>query len=375
MKIVADDKIPFLKGVLEPFVQEVKYLPGADISKADVADADALIVRTRTGCNAQLLEGAAVKMVVTATIGTDHFDIPWLEKAGIEWRNAPGCNSGSVRQYIGSVLSLLIDQGLDLRKATIGVVGVGMVGSKVAQIAGALGMRVLLNDPPRQRREGSTEFASLDTVLKESDIVTFHTPLETEGEDATFHLFNNKSLKILKPGAIIINSSRGEVTCTKALLKGLSSGVVSKAVLDVWENEPNISGELLDKAWLATPHIAGYSADGKANGTSMSVQAISRRFNLGLDNWEPQSVPEPSNTLITIDCRGLHPCQVAAKAMLQTYNVLDDDARLRANPHQFEKQRGDYPLRREFYIWKVKLINSTTEISEMIKSIGFKLNS
>lgn len=373
MKIVVDDKIPFLKGVLEPVVEEVIYLPGAAIKKDDVKDADALIVRTRTSCNASLLEGTNVKMVVTATIGTDHFDIPWLEKTGIIWKNSPGCNSGSVRQYIGSVLSLLIKKGLNPHNTTIGVVGVGMVGSKVAQIAGALGMHVLLNDPPRQRHEPEINFVSLDKLLKESDIVTFHTPLNIEGADSTFHLFNDKSIEILKPGVVVINSSRGEVTSTKALLKGLEAGIISDVVIDVWENEPNISKELQDKAWIGTPHIAGYSADGKANGTSMSVQAISKEFGLGIDNWEAQAVLEPANSSFSIDCKGLHPCQAAADAILKTYNVLEDDERLRANPQLFEKQRGDYPLRREFGIWKARLTNYSPEIVKMFKEIGFQI--
>ncbi len=373
MKIIADDKIPFLKGVLEKVADEVKYLSGAAISREEVMDADALIVRTRTACNAQLLEGSKVKMVVTATIGTDHFDIPWLEKTGVEWRNAPGCNSGSVRQYIGSVLSLLIKQGLNPRKTTIGVVGVGMVGSKIAQLARTLGMRVLLNDPPRQRCEQETEFVDFDSLLRESDIVTFHTPLTMDSPDATWHLFDNRALQLLKPGAIVINSSRGEVTCTKALIKGLEEKIISRVVLDVWENEPEISKELQSKVWIGTPHIAGYSADGKANGTTMSVQGISRFFGLGLDNWVAANVPQPENTIISIDCKELQPCQVVAEAILRTYNVFEDDIRLRINPELFEKQRGDYPLRREFEIWKLKLTNATEEILKMAKDIGFDI--
>lgn len=184
MKIVADDKIPGLKGVFEPFA-EVLYLPGKDIGPDDVKDADALIVRTRTACNAQLLESSSVKMVATATIGTDHFDIPWLESAGIRWVNAPGCNSGSVRQYIGSVLARLILEGRDPATTTLGIVGVGMVGSKIAQLANALGFKVLLNDPPRQRSEGSAAFCDLPQLLRESDLISFHTPLNMSGPDAT----------------------------------------------------------------------------------------------------------------------------------------------------------------------------------------------
>ena len=373
MKIITDNKIPFLKGVFEP-VAEVGYISGASIKKKNLIDADALIVRTRTLCNAQLLEDTSVKMVATATIGTDHFDIPWLEENGIKWVNAPGCNSGSVCQYIGSALSLLIKEGLNPSNTTIGIVGVGMVGSKVAKLAEAFGMRVLLNDPPRQRNERNTCFCDLKTLLSQSDIITFHTPLNMSGTDATYHLFDDSALELLKTDAIIINSSRGEVTDTNTLLKGIESGKLSKVILDVWENEPNINKELLKKVWIATPHIAGYSADGKANGTKMTVQAISRFFNLGLDNWQPDSIPVPENTVIKIHSSGKKTYEIIDEAILQTYNVKNDDLRLRKNPDLFEKQRGDYPLRREFGIWKVASSGVNNEADEILKTLGFKVN-
>ena len=375
MKIVADDKIPFLKGVFEPLA-EVNYISGALIKKEDVKDADALIVRTRTFCNVQLLEDTSVKMVATATIGTDHFDIPWLEKNGIKWVNAEGCNSGSVCQYIGSALSLLIKEGLNPSSTTIGIVGVGMVGSKVAKLAETLGMRVLLNDPPRQRNERNTCFCDLKTILSESDIITFHTPLNKTGIDATYHLFDNSALHLLKKGSIVINSSRGEVADTSALLKGIESGKISKAILDVWENEPDINKELLKKVWIGTPHIAGYSADGKANGTAMSVQAISCFFNLGLDNWQPDSIPVPENSIIKINPSDKKTYEIIAEAILHTYNVKNDDVRLRENSDSFEKQRGDYPLRREFGIWEVVFSENpaSDEVKNVLKGIGFKVN-
>ncbi|MDR2928683.1 MAG: 4-phosphoerythronate dehydrogenase [Cytophagaceae bacterium] len=368
IKIIADDNIPFLKGVFEP-VAEVCYLQGASIKRENLKDADALIVRTRTQCNADLLKNSPVQMVVTATIGTDHFDIPWMNKAGIKWANAPGCNSGSVYQYIASALALLIiKERMKPEKTTIGIVGVGMVGSKIEKLAHILGMKVLLNDPPRQRKEKKNKFCTLKTILHESDIVTFHTPLKMSGEDATFHLFNKNELQDLKPGAIIINSSRGEVTDSHALLKGLNTGIISRVVLDVWENEPEISLELLNRVWIGTPHIAGYSADGKANGTMMAVRAISRHFNLGMDNWQPVTVEVPDDTNIRIDFSGKTDVEIVAEAILRTCNILDDDVRLRANPVQFEKQRGNYPLRREFETWKVL---QKTEMNNGDVSAGF----
>lgn len=375
MKIVADDKIPGLKGVFEPFA-EVLYLPGKDIGPDDVKDADALIVRTRTACNAQLLESSSVKMVATATIGTDHFDIPWLESAGIRWVNAPGCNSGSVRQYIGSVLARLILEGRDPATTTLGIVGVGMVGSKIAQLANALGFKVLLNDPPRQRSEGSAAFCDLPQLLRESDLISFHTPLNMSGPDATWHHFNKDTLRQTKKGAIVINTSRGEVTATQTLLQGLASGHLSRVVLDVWENEPNIHSDLHQKVWIGTPHIAGYSVDGKANGTTMTVQALARHFQLPLSDWQPASLPLPPDPLIRFgeEILQMTPAQVAATAILKTFDVCDDDARLRARPTEFEKLRGAYPPRREFHLWQVQLPKqAAAEVRTLFKQLGFQL--
>ena len=190
MKIVCDNKIPFLRGALEPYA-EVVYLPGAETTPEVVKDADAVVTRTRTRCDASLLEGSRVRAIATATIGFDHIDTTWCEAHGIAWSNAPGCNSWSVKQYISSVLAVLAQRhGLKLDTLTLGVVGVGNVGSKVAEVGRAYGMRVLLNDPPRARAEGPEAFTDLDTLLAESDIVTVHVPLTRGGEDATWHLFD-----------------------------------------------------------------------------------------------------------------------------------------------------------------------------------------
>ncbi len=371
MKIIADDRIPFLKGVFEPYC-EIAYIPGKDISPEHLVNADALIVRTRTLCNEHLLGKSKVKIVATATIGTDHFDIPWLEKAGIAWVNAPGCNSGSVQQYIGSVLAHFILEGMVPANSVIGIVGVGMVGSKVQRLASSLGFKVLLNDPPRQRKEKSVEFCDYNTILKESDIITFHTPLSYEGPDATFKLFNKESLRHLKSGVHIINSSRGEVVSNDSLFEGLSSGKISKLILDVWENEPDIDAELHNKVRFGTPHIAGYSMDGKANGTTMVVQKVSEVLGLPLTEWQPSSIPEPDEPFISIDSSNSPAFEAAAKAILATYDIKDDDKRLRANPELFEKLRGEYPLRREFQIWKIKKSAIPSEnIYQMLKDIGF----
>lgn len=373
MKIVADDKIPNLKGVFEPYAKVV-YKPGKDIVKSDVQDADVLIVRTRTKCNEGLLKGTKVKMVATATIGTDHMDLAWLESAGIKWCNAPGCNSGSVRQYIASLLSHLILGGTVPSETTVGIVGVGMVGSKIETLAKTLGFKVLLNDPPRQRREGGTGFCDLPELLRNSDIVTFHTPLNRDGRDISFHLLNGDTLSQLKEGAIVINSSRGEVTDTQTMLEGLEKGKISRLALDVWENEPNIDPALHQKVWIGTPHIAGYSVDGKANGTIMTVHAIAEEFGLPLTQWQPESLAMPPYPLIKLAGSNEEPYITAARAILSSYNILDDDARLRAKPDEFEKQRGAYPLRREFHVWKIAPhANSSAAEIAMLKNLGFQI--
>jgi len=197
IKIVADDKIPFLKGVLEPFA-EVEYFPGNKISKENILNADALIVRTRTKCNSELLEGAKVKLITTATIGFDHIDTEYCRQKNITWLNAPGCNATSVMQYITSVLlKIAHNQIFDLSEKTIGIVGVGNVGFKIQKVCEVLGMNILLNDPPRERIEGSENFCSLDKIITESDIITFHVPLNRDGLDNTFHLVDDKLLNQL----------------------------------------------------------------------------------------------------------------------------------------------------------------------------------
>ena len=257
MKIIADDKIPFLRDVMDSHV-EVVYLPGSKITPADVKDADAVITRTRTKCNAGLLTGSTVKFIATATIGYDHIDTAWCEANGISWTNAPGCNSSSVAQYISSVLlNLACKQKISLRGKTLGVVGVGNVGSKIANVGEALGMRVLLNDPPRAEKEGSDRFVELTQVIAEADFITMHVPLEKGEKYPTYHLGDAGLFKAMKPGAFYINSSRGSVCDNQALKAALKQKTIAGAVLDVWEHEPELDLELLDLVDFGTPHIAG----------------------------------------------------------------------------------------------------------------------
>ncbi len=374
MKIVCDNKIPFLRGVLEPFAQVV-YLPGKETTPEVVRDADALITRTRTKCNEALLKGSQVQVIATATIGFDHIDTAWCDRNGIFWENAPGCNSGSVQQYIASVLVTLARKyGFRLADKTLGVVGVGHVGRKVARIASLLGMKVLLNDPPRARKEGPEGFVGLDELCAQSDLITVHVPLQREGEDATWHLFDRARLESLRPDQILINSSRGPVVDNAALKDVLLSGGLQAAVLDVWEGEPDLDPELVDALAISTPHIAGYSADGKANGTSAAVQTVSRTLGLPLATWEVEEIPAPPQALsFTVEAAGRSLQDVLTEAVLHTYDVSQDSDALRGALDQFERLRGDYPVRREFPAFTVSLKDGTPEMAERLKAIGFKV--
>lgn len=373
MKIIADNKIPYLKGVLEPFA-DVEYLPGNEITREHLKDAGALLTRTRTKCNKELLEGTSVKFIATATIGFDHIDTEWCKQNGIYWTNAPGCNSGSVYQYVASALvQLSVKHGFNFKDRSLGVIGIGNVGKKIVKLGEWLGMRVLLNDPPRQRNEGSCGFVSLEGIIRECDIITCHVPLNTEGPDRTFHLFDDKILRKLHPNTLLINSSRGEVVDNAALKNILKEKRIAGAVLDVWENEPDIDTGLMDLLDIATPHIAGYSGDGKANGTTMSVQALSKHFNLPLTRWFAEDIPLPEVTKFNLDCTGKLKQQVISEAILKTYNILEDDARLRASVPTFEKQRGNYPLRREFHAFTIKLENNHSDINKTLSGLGFKI--
>lgn len=375
MKIVCDDRIPYLRGALEPYAQVI-YVPGTGISASTVKDADALIVRTRTKCNASLLEGSAVKMVATATIGFDHIDTVWCENNDIDWTNAPGCNSSSVEQYMGSLLvTMARTMGFECRNKTLGVIGAGHVGSKVARLAALLGFRVLICDPPRARMEGASLFCTMEHIIEQADIITCHVPLTMEGQDCTFHLFDSNRIKNMRPDQILINTSRGEVVDGKALKEALRLGKLKAAALDVWENEPQPDRELMDLLFIATPHIAGYSADGKACGTSMSVRAIAGRFDLPCTDWTVQDIPAPEQSLeFSIDTSGLTPRQVLEEAILYSYDIKTDDARLRQNPDGFEQQRSEYPVRREFTAYSVKLLNDESGRSTVyLREAGFNI--
>jgi len=375
IRVVADDKIPFIKGALDK-VAEISYLPGGSIAASDLDGTDALLIRTRTRCDKKLLDGSGVSFIASATIGHDHIDAEYCRKKGITWTNAPGCNSASVQQYmVSTLLWLAVNRGLDLHGSTLGVVGAGNVGSKVAAAAGALGMRVLINDPPRERAEGPEGFVSLGTILEESDVISLHVPLNAEGPDKTFHLVDRDFIGRAKKGFVLINTSRGPVVESQALLEALHKGRAGLAVLDVFEGEPDLDPGLHAALTLATPHIAGYSLDGKAMGTAMSVQSLSRHFSLGLDDWIPGGIPEPDQPVIFGDAGSVGWVELLWEIYRQTYDVSLDDNRLREQPELFETLRGDYPFRREPGAYRVKLFQPYEELNTILQKLGFELLS
>lgn len=375
IKIVVDNKIPFIQGVLDE-VANVKYLPGKLITREDIMDADALLIRTRTRCDETLLKGTSVKFIASATIGFDHIDTTYCESNGIVWTNASGCNSGSVKQYIASALAEIIGiEKKSFEDITLGIVGVGNVGTKVARMAKALGIKTLLNDPPRERIEGKGNFTDLETLVAQSDIITLHVPLSHQGIDKTVHLANADFFGKMQPGAWFINSSRGEVMRSESLASALRSGQIRGAAIDVWENEPQIDQNLLKLVHLATPHIAGYSADGKANGTAMSVQSISRFFNLEVDRWQPKSVPQPVQSELVIDCKSKSKEDIFREITLFAYNISNDSDRLKASLETFEQQRENYPIRREPEHLTIVAKNISEHAKAMIRELGYRLKN
>ncbi len=373
IKIVIDNKIPFIEGVLEK-VANLVYIPGNLIGRSNLIDADALLIRTRTKCDESLLKGTSIKFIASATIGFDHIDTNYCDGNGIKWTNAPGCNSGSVKQYIASALAEIISiEKKSFEDITLGIIGVGNVGSKVAHMAKALGIKTLLNDPPRERSEGKGDFTDIETLIAQSDIITIHVPLSHQGVDKTFHLANADFFGKMKRGAWFINSSRGEVMETQSLINALESKHLGGTIIDVWENEPNINLKLLELAHVATPHIAGYSADGKSNGTAMSVQAISKFFNLGMDDWQPNNVPQAKQSSLAINCMDKSKEQIFNELSSFAYNILLDSEKLKKSPKTFEQQRENYPIRREPEHLTIiaKHLSNLQEV--VIQSLGYKL--
>lgn len=350
MFVVVDDKIPYIRETIERIANKVLYLPGKDFTKDKIKEADALIIRTRTHCNRELLEGTNVHFIASATMGFDHIDTDYCREARITWTNCPGCNASSVGQYDKTVLIRLEMAGkVTLKDATIGIVGVGNAGSAVARAIQTLGVRILFNDPPRAEKEEETnafntpshhlypvtKWSTLDELCEKCDVILFHVPLIYNGTHPTHYLANTDFFKKLKRHPVILNAGRGGIVDETALLKAMDEGIVSEAVIDTWENEPDINRVLLERSFIGTPHIAGYSADGKANATRMSLEALCHFFHIQAD--------------IHITPLRMTPDKYWNKETeeLQLYDPEADSNRLKAHPEQFEYLRGNYPLRRE----------------------------
>jgi len=339
MKVVIDDKIPYIREAAERLFAEVVYIPGKEINASAVKDADALIIRTRTCCDKTLLEGSAVKFIATATIGYDHIDTDYLAQKHISWANCPGCNASSVAQYVESCLLLLQAKNVLDSSSVIGIVGVGHVGEEVAQRIQNLGYNILYNDPPRQQKEHGNYFCDLRTITEKSDVITFHTPLTRIGEYKTYHMADSNFFSQLKRRPVIINAARGGVVEEKALYTAYQAGKIRCYILDTWENEPDISSILLRDAFIATPHIAGYSADGKSNASRMALTAVCSFFEIKPDfTVLPPSLPP-----------NIVPAYNEVERKLQLYNPLNDSEALKKCPEKFEYLREHYPLRREHW--------------------------
>lgn len=330
MKVIIDSAIPFIKGVLEPFA-EVVYCAGDSFTPELVADADALIIRTRTRCDRALLAGSKVKFIATATIGFDHIDCSYCAENGIKVATAAGCNARGVLQWVAAVLvELSKREKFTPSQRTLGIVGVGNVGKLVKHYAERWGFRVVCCDPPRQQRE-NLDFVSLQELIPQVDILTLHTPLDS----TTRGMINAESITSLRHGATIINASRGEVAQTEALLREDLTVAV-----DVWENEPNIDARLLEKAIVTTPHIAGYSVQGKANATALAVRAVAKYLELPLQDWYPEGM-QPT-TPQDIDWQTL-------VDTIDTYCDLNSESAPLKNGGDFEALRNNYRLRKEYF--------------------------
>lgn len=326
MKLLIDSAIPYIDGVLEPY-GEIHYKKGSEITASDVKECDGLIIRTRTRCDKSLLDGSRVRFIGTATIGYDHIDQTYCRENGIQIETAAGCNALGVVQYVLSAMGEL-EKIKPIR--TVGIVGVGNVGRALSKFLTERGYTVLENDPPRAAQEKEFKNIPLETLLKECDLVTLHTPLDK----TTHQMVNDDFFAKLGQGKFFINASRGEVVNEEALLRAIDKKQVIHAVLDVWCNEPNINKTLLEKAFIATPHIAGYSQQGKANGTAMMVEAVSRFFSIEpLKGWYPNNIPKNRDHKITTI----------------GYDIFADNRALKESENGFEELRNHYNYRKEFF--------------------------
>jgi erythronate-4-phosphate dehydrogenase len=377
MRIIADENIPCVAKAFAS-LGEVTLLPGRSMSAAQVRDADILLVRSVTRVDARLLAGSSIQFVGSATIGFDHVDREYLQQQGIGFSTAPGSNATSAAEYVVSaLLALSAQQGFDPAGRTAGIIGCGNVGSRVRQKLAALGMNCLVNDPPLQAPGGHEDFVDLDAVLQ-ADVITVHVPYTREGPWPTHHLVDAAFLARLRPGTVFINTARGAVTDNLALDRLLASRSDLSMVLDVWEGEPDISMSLLEKVRLGTPHIAGYSLDGKLRGTEMIYHAACAHFGQPIQWLAANDLPAG----LSLDLRALQETPLLVQlqaAVFACYDVRRDDASLREllalpapeRPARFDRLRKEYPVRREFPQARITTGDPAGELASALSGLGF----
>ncbi|WP_448144436.1 4-phosphoerythronate dehydrogenase PdxB [Pseudomonas silesiensis] len=376
MLIVADENIPLLDAFFEGF-GEIRRVPGRSIDRATVEQADVLLVRSVTNVNRALLEGSKVRFVGTCTIGTDHLDLDYFQRAGITWSSAPGCNARGVVDYVlGSLLTLAEIEGADLTQRTYGVVGAGEVGGRLVKVLKGLGWKVLVCDPPRQAAEGG-DYVSLEQIIEQCDVISLHTPLKKHGAQSTWHLFDKNRLNQLKPGAWLINASRGPVVDNTALRQVLLQREDLQAVLDVWEGEPEVDVALAELCVLATPHIAGYSLDGKQRGTAQIYQAYCRFLGQPEQVSLSDLLPAPWLSQVTLNGQS-DPAWALAMVCRAVYDPRRDDADFRRSlvgnvseqRAAFDALRKHYPLRREIDGLQVRVEGDSPVLHKMVAALG-----
>ena len=384
MLIIADENIPHVRAAFDT-LGDVRLLPGRAMTSAAVRDAELLLVRSVTGVDRALLDGSRVRFVGTATIGTDHVDADYLAEAGIRFAAAPGSNANSVAEYV--IAALLVVAGRlrwKLSDCSIGVIGVGNVGARVARKTRALGMHVVLNDPPLHDATGDPKYRPLEELFG-CDFITLHVPLERSGAYPTYHMADADFLNRLRPDAVILNTSRGAVVDDAALLSPSARRRLAAVVLDVWEGEPGINVELLRRAAVGTPHIAGYSLDGKANGTEMIYRAACEFIGVA-PSWIPAShLPPPPSPVIEVSAEKRWEEDVLREVVLRAYPIERDAAALRATcdlpPERrgtaFDRLRKEYPVRREFQNFAVRQTPRTARaqagLRSKLRGIGFNV--
>ncbi|WP_449103534.1 4-phosphoerythronate dehydrogenase PdxB [Pseudomonas veronii] len=379
MLIVADENIPLLDAFFQGF-GEIRRVPGRSIDRATVEQADVLLVRSVTNVNRALLEGSKVRFVGTCTIGTDHLDLDYFQRAGIQWSSAPGCNARGVVDYVlGSLQTLAEIEGADLNQRTYGVVGAGEVGGRLVKVLKGLGWNVLVCDPPRQIAEDG-DYVSLEQIIEQCDVISLHTPLTKSGNGSTWHLFDRERLNRLKPGAWLINASRGPVVDNAALRDVLLSREDLQAVLDVWEGEPEVDVDLADLCVLATPHIAGYSLDGKQRGTAQIYQAFCTHLGQAPAIELSDLLPPPWLAEVHLNA-STDPAWALATLCRSVYDPRRDDADFRRSlvgtvdeqRKAFDLLRKHYPERREIDGLKVRIHGQSALLSGIVEALGAEL--